>query len=69
MFIINNKDTIRRHWRLSAVFVVNFERISHLFLVFLLLTLKKYLLTGYRNRNRNIAYGNPKYFLLFGLVG
>ena len=48
MFIINNKDTRRRHRRLSAVFVVNFERISHLFLVFLLLTLKKYLLTGCR---------------------
>ena len=29
----------RRHWRRSGVFIVNFERISHLVLVFLLLTL------------------------------
>ena len=33
-----------RHWRRSGVFVVNFEHISHLFLVFLLLTLKKWML-------------------------
>ena len=31
----------RRHWRRSGVFIVNFEHISHLFLVFLLLTLSK----------------------------
>ena len=29
----------RRHWRRSGVFIVNFEHISHLALVFLLLTL------------------------------
>ena len=28
----------RRHWRHSGVFIVNFQRISHLDLVFLLLT-------------------------------
>ena len=31
----------------SGVFIVNFEHISHLFLVFLLLNLNKKLLTGY----------------------
>ena len=31
----------RRHWRRSGVFIVNFEHISHLVLVFLLLTLNK----------------------------
>ena len=31
----------RRHWRRSCVFIVNFEHISHLVLVFLLLTLNK----------------------------
>ena len=31
----------RRHWRGSGVFIVNFEHISHLVLVFLLLTLNK----------------------------
>ena len=31
----------RRHWRRSGVFIVNFEHISHLVLLFLLLTLNK----------------------------
>ena len=35
MFRVNNKDTKKT----SGVFIVNFEHISHLFLVFLLLTL------------------------------
>ena len=54
MFKVNNRDartrckicsklTIktpqRRQWRRSGVFIVNFEHISHLLLVFLLLTL------------------------------
>ena len=33
------------HWRRSAVFIFNFEHISHLVLVFLLLTLLTLLLT------------------------
>ena len=39
MFKVNSKDTKRRHWRRSGVFIVNFEHITHLALVFLLLTL------------------------------
>ena len=35
------KTPERRHWRLSSVFIVNFEHISHLVLVCLLLTLSK----------------------------
>ena len=31
------KTPERRHWRRTGVFIVNFERISHLFLVFLLM--------------------------------
>ena len=31
------KKLERRHWRRSGVFTVNFEHISHIFLVFLLL--------------------------------
>ena len=31
----------RRQWRRSGIFIVNFEHISHLFLVFLLLFLKR----------------------------
>ena len=33
------KTPERRHWRLCGVFSVNLEHISHLFLLFLLLTL------------------------------
>ena len=42
MFKVNNKDTIK-----SGVFIVNFENISHLVLVFLLLTLNMLLLAGW----------------------
>ena len=34
-------DEIQRQWRRSGVFIVNFEHISHLVLVFLLLTLSR----------------------------
>ena len=44
---IRSKLTIktpeRRQWRLSGVFIVNFEHIPYLVLVFLLLTLNMYL--------------------------
>ena len=33
----------RRRWRRSGVFIVNFEHISHLFIMLLLLTLNKYM--------------------------
>ena len=36
----------RRHWRRSGIFIVNFEHISHLLLVFLLLTLNMELPAG-----------------------
>ena len=42
----NNKNTRTTLWRRSGVFIVNFEDISHLFLVFLLLNLNKYMLAG-----------------------
>ena len=56
MFKVNNRNTRtrckicskltiktpeRRHWRRSAVFIVNVEHISHLVVVFLLLTLSR----------------------------
>ena len=40
MFKVNNRNT-RRHWRRSGIFIVNFEHISHLALLFLLLTLSR----------------------------
>ena len=41
------KTPERRYWRRSAVFIVNFEHISHLFLVFLTLTWNKKILAGF----------------------
>ena len=38
---VNKKTLERRHWRRSGVFIVNYEQISHIFLVFLLLILNK----------------------------
>ena len=38
------KTPERRQWCRLGVFIVNFEHISHLFIVFLLLTLNKYIL-------------------------
>ena len=35
------KTPERHHWRRSGVFIINFEQISHIDLVFLLLTLNK----------------------------
>ena len=32
---------IRRHWRCSVIYIVNFEQIPHLFLAFLLLIWNK----------------------------
>ena len=37
----NNSSAIWRHWRRSDIFIVNFEHISHLVLVFVLLTLSR----------------------------
>ena len=39
MFKVSNKDTRTMQGRRSGVFIVNSEHISHLVLVFLLLTL------------------------------
>ena len=41
------KTPEQRQWRRSGVFNVNFEHISHFFLVFLLLTSNKYMLANY----------------------
>ena len=38
MFKVNYETPKRRHWRRFSVFIVNFEHISHLVLVYLLLT-------------------------------
>ena len=46
MFKVNNKTPERRRWRHFGVFIVNFEHISHLVLVSLLLTLNMSLPAG-----------------------
>ena len=48
MFKINNKDTRTTLCCRSDVFIVNFEHISHLVLVFLLLTLSRQMPAGTR---------------------
>ena len=41
MFKVSNKTLERLQWRRSGVFIVNFQHILHLVLVFLFLTLGK----------------------------
>ena len=48
MFNVNNKDTKAKAMVSFWFFIVNFEHISHLVLVFLLLTLKMKLPGGVR---------------------
>ena len=73
MFKINNRNTRtrckicskltiktpqRRQWRRSGVFFVNFEHISHLVLVFLLLTLSRYMQAGICIQKFSVHNGN-----------
>ena len=44
---IKIRPPILRRWRRSGIFIINFEQISHLVLVFLLLTLNMQLPTEY----------------------
>ena len=46
MFKVNNKTPERGDWRRSGVFIVKFEHISRLVLVFLLFTLNMLMPTG-----------------------
>ena len=59
---ISSKLTIktpeRHHWRRSSVFIVNFDCISHLVLVFLLLTLRRSMLTGKHTLNSLKLHGS-----------
>ena len=52
MFKVNKTmlicSKLRRQWRRFGIFVVNFEHILHLVLVFLLLTLSRYMPAGIR---------------------
>ena len=41
LFKVNNKDSLIRHRRRSGVFIVNFEQIPHVILVFPFLTMDK----------------------------
>ena len=48
------KTPERRHWRRSGVFIVNFEHISYLVLVFLLSTLSREMPTGIDTNFRSL---------------
>ena len=50
------------HWRCSGVFIVNFEHISHLVLVLLLLTLSRQIPTGNASQKGTETF---QYTLLF----
>ena len=55
------KTPERRYWHRSDVFIVNFEHISHLVLVFLLLTLNMHLPTGISlQKCLTLLFGSPK---------
>ena len=43
---LTKKTPERRHWRRSIVFIVNFEHISHIVLMFLLLVLSRWMPAG-----------------------
>ena len=51
MFKVNNEDTKLSQWRRPDVFIVNFEHVSHLVLVILLLTMSVHLLAGLNECN------------------
>ena len=72
LFNINNRNNRKRYeiclklttkapewrqWRRSGVFIVNFERISHLFLMFLLLILNKLMMAGSRHKIGKKTWG------------
>ena len=60
--------TERRQWRRSTVFIVNFENISHIFLVFLLLTLFMYLFAEKFSVHLPIKWPNQQYMIFNTLV-
>ena len=47
MLKVNNKNTKTKSWRRFGAFIVNFEHISHSFLMLLLLSLNKYMLAWF----------------------
>ena len=63
------KTPERRQWHRSGVFIVNFEQISQIFLVFLLLTLSKLMLAGEKLIKELFLYllktQKNKHFLMF----
>ena len=47
--ILTIKTPKRRHWLRSGVFIVKFKQISHIFLMFPLMTLNKWMVAGNRS--------------------
>ena len=77
MFKVNNKDirmslaSLRLHWRCSGVIIVNFGRISHIYLVFLLLSFNKIIYAGFsliHSANRVDCKGTYIYVAIYECV-
>ena len=74
VFKVNNKNIRRCHWRCSGVFIVSFEHISQLFLLFLLWTFYCFLEQvnvswNYLNRKRNLNVHNTAQKMKFSIKG
>ena len=52
MLKVNDKDT-----RMTPIFIANFEHISHLVLMFLLLTLNMYMRAGHQQKTNKAVHG------------
>ena len=46
LFKVSNKETKLRQWRCSGVFIINFEHVSHIILLFSLLSSNKFITEG-----------------------
>ena len=62
------KTSERRHWRLSGVYIFNFEQISHISLVFSLLTLNKQMLAGKEGKPANSFLWQKSWLNLINLI-
>ena len=72
LFKVSNKETKLRQWRCSGVFIINFEHVSHIILLFSLLSLNKFITGGvecfliqswYRKIKNKIKFRVFEYFM------
>ena len=71
LFKVNHRNTIkivRNMFKVNRVFIVNFEHISHVVLVFLLLKLDKYMSARKRLFSHSLSFDKYAYSLKFSLI-